>query len=292
MGYSVRKNMKTIIDFLDEYLTRAGRTSIDPVEANALLAKAGILCDSKDRPGKPLRDLLRKGYLPHAFQAGGKGLGWTIPLSNTGKSSVSNDPTVNQEHVKKVPTVQKAKAEVTTVDIIQLKRQLEKSRLKYKPEIVKYLLIAEAPPHSLERFFYFDNVRQHDYLFLGVTQALYPTLKEQFLLSGRSSEIKNSILKKFQQEGFYLLDLSELPLSLLNTTLQSQLPHLLERINSIADSSTQIILIKANVYDTSFQFLKQRFRNVVDQRITFPGQGGQRKFQNDFKQALKMVHYH
>jgi len=82
--------MSVITKFIDDYLTKSGRTDIDPVEANALLAKAGILKDSKDRPGKPLRDLLRKEELPHAFQAGGKGSSWTIPHSSKGRSSVSN----------------------------------------------------------------------------------------------------------------------------------------------------------------------------------------------------------
>lgn len=177
------------------------------------------------------------------------------------------------------------------MDISQLKEQLENARLKYKPERVKYLLIAEAPPDGLERFFYYDNVQKHDYLFLGVVEALYPNLKEQFLLSGRNREIKKSILQKFQQEGFYLLDLSELPLSLLNTGLQSQLPKLVVNIKTIADDNTHMILIKVNVYDIAFDFLNHKFKNVVDQRITFPGQGGQRKFQDEFKQAMRKVQY-
>ncbi len=282
--------MSAITKFIDDYLTKSGRADIDPVEANALLAKAGILKDSKDRPGKPLRDLLRKGQLPHAFQAGGKGSSWTIPHSSKGKSSVSNYSSAKQK-TKKATTVKPTKTTETTTDISQLKKQLEKARQKYKPETIKYLLVAEAPPDSLERFFYYDNVRQHDYLFLGVAEALYPKLKEQFLLSGRSSEIKNSILQTLQQDGFYLLDLSELPLSLLDTDLQSQLPSLVEKINSVADDNTQIILIKANVYDIVFYYLKPKFENVIDQRITFPGQGGQRKFQDEFKQALKKAHY-
>lgn len=275
---------------MDDYLTKSGRADMDPVEANALLAKAGILKDSKDRPGKPLRDLLRKGQLPHAFQAGGKGSSWTIPHSSKGKSSVSNYSSTNQQ-AKKMATVKLIKATETATDISQLKKQLEKVRQKYKPERVKYLLVAEAPPDSLERFFYYDNVRQHDYLFLGVAEALYSKLKEQFLLSGRSSELKNTILQTLQQDGFYLLDLSELPLSLLDTDLQSQLPSLVDKINSVADDNTQIILIKANVYDIAFYYLKQKFKNVINQRITFPGQGGQRKFQDEFKQALKKGHY-
>ena len=82
--------MSAITKFIDDYLTKSGKIGIDPVEANALLEKAGILRDSKNRPGKPLRDLLRKGQLPHAFQAGGKGSSWTIPHSSKGKSLASN----------------------------------------------------------------------------------------------------------------------------------------------------------------------------------------------------------
>jgi hypothetical protein len=283
--------MNTITRFLDDYLTRTGRKSIDPVEANALLAKAGILRDSKDRPGKPLRDLLRKGQLPHAFQSGGKGSSWTIPLSSKGRSTVSNYSNVKQQETNKTASDKGTKTVEPMPEISQLKRQLEEARLKYKPEIVNYLLVAEAPPDSLERFFYYKNVRKHDYLFLGVAQALYPDIKEQFLLSRRSSEIKNSILQKFQNEGFYLIDLSELPLSLLNSDLQSQLPYLVEKIKTVANKDTQVILIKANVYDIAFNLLNQKFKNIVNQRITFPGQGGQRKFQDEFKQALKKANY-
>jgi hypothetical protein len=58
------KDFKAIINYIDTYLTRTRQTSVDPVMANEVLAKAGLLSDSKDRPGKPLRDLLRKGHLP------------------------------------------------------------------------------------------------------------------------------------------------------------------------------------------------------------------------------------
>jgi len=76
------KDIKTIISYLDNYLTQTGQISIDAVSANAILSKAGLLTDSKDRPGKPLRNLLRDGKLPHAFQSGGKGSSWTIPHTN------------------------------------------------------------------------------------------------------------------------------------------------------------------------------------------------------------------
>ena len=68
--------MNEIIDFLDDYLLRTGKESIGAVEA-----KAGILKDSTDRPGMPLRRKLRKGEIPHAYQVGGKGSEWVIPIS-------------------------------------------------------------------------------------------------------------------------------------------------------------------------------------------------------------------
>lgn len=73
--------MDKIVNFLDEYLRKTGRESIGAVEANALLDKAGLLKDNPQRPGLPLRNKLRKGELPYAYQVAGKGSEWVIPLS-------------------------------------------------------------------------------------------------------------------------------------------------------------------------------------------------------------------
>ena len=284
-------SMKAIIECLDNYMTRKGLKSINAIEANAVLSKAGLLADSKERPGKPLRDLLRKGKLPHAYQTGGKGSAWIIPLSKTGKAVSSNYQGTTQR-VHKTSGAKHKTNNSSIADTSDLKGQLERARLKYKPENVNYLLIAEAPPDSLERFFYYENVRQHDYLFLGVAQALYPSLKENYINSRRSSDIKKMILLKLKADGFYLLDLSELPLSLMTGDLNSQIPSLVEKINKVADEKTKIILIKATVYDTAYQHLiNEGFRNLVNVRIPFPGQGEQAQFQLKFKEALKLAGY-
>ncbi len=281
-------NVSAIISHLDKYLLQTGQKSIGPVEANETLAKAGLLKDSDLRKGKPLRDILRNGKIPHAYQAGGKGSEWTIPNSNKGKAVTSNYLIVKQPS-KENPVVKVQTQIASNIDTIQLKKQLEKARLKYKPETVKYLLIAEAAPDSIDRFFYYENVRQHDYLFLGVAQALYPELKNNFLASGRSSDLKTSILKTLQANGFYLLDLSELPLSLMTGDLKSQLPTLVKNIKKVVDLKTKIILIKATVYDTVFSYLQQAgIKNVINVRIPFPGQGGQILFQQQFKEAIKL----
>ncbi|SFO75155.1 hypothetical protein SAMN05428949_6474 [Chitinophaga sp. YR627] len=75
-------DIKAIIKFLDDYLSKNNLSNIRPVEANELLEKQELLNDSKSRKGKPLRDLLRAGKIPHAYQTGGKNSRWFIPHSN------------------------------------------------------------------------------------------------------------------------------------------------------------------------------------------------------------------
>ena len=70
---------QAVIKFLDDYLTKTNRANIGAPEANALLDEAGILNDNTTRKGKPLREMLRAGKLPHAFQSG---VTWIIPHSN------------------------------------------------------------------------------------------------------------------------------------------------------------------------------------------------------------------
>lgn len=90
-----------------------------------------------------------------------------------------------------------------------------------------------------------------------------------------------------------MLHLSDLPLSILKQSLESQLPSLIDKIKQNSGDQTQIILIKARVYDIVFPRLCQEgFDNVIDVRITFPGQGGQIRFQDEFKKALELAGYY
>lgn len=276
-------NTQAIIRCLDEFIEKNNTDELNPVDANNVLAKKGLLRDSDSRPGKPLRDLLRKGKLPHAFQPGGKGSGWVIPHS--GKTRNQSDEILNLKSQK----ISKQK-DTLEIDTNSLKVQLNEAREKYKPENIKYLLIAEAPPDSIERFFYYPSVSQHDHLFLGVSEALYPELKDRYLMSRRDKTLKETILKNFQNDGFYLLDLSELPLSLLNVPLKDQLPNLLLKLKHLVNNDTKIILIKANVFDIAYGSLNQIYTDqVVNKRLPFPGQGWQKEFQVKFSEALEIA---
>lgn len=67
-----------IINALDTEIDNLGIEYLSAPQANKLLAKKGLLPDSDNRPGLPLRNLLRDGLIPHAYQVGGR---WRIPHS-------------------------------------------------------------------------------------------------------------------------------------------------------------------------------------------------------------------
>lgn len=283
-------DINKIIQYLDNYLEKNNMRSMDAVKANALLAKANLLRDSKDRPGNPLRVLLRKRLLPHAYQSGGDGTQWIIPRSKSRKlrSIMETDKPFHLEQKQEPSELDLQGGKIVTDEDVS--SSIAEARLKYKPRKIKYLLIAEAPPDSIDRFFYYEKVKQHDYLFLGIAGALYPDLKSQYLQSHRSRENKIKILNKFAEDGFYLVDLSDLPLSLMKGRLDDQLPGLIERINIIATNQTKIILIKANVYDIVFsRLVEEGYKHVASVRIPFPGQGWQHNFQIEFKRALSVL---
>lgn len=70
--------MKLIVACIDNYLETTNQQIVTPVEANKELERHGLLSDSKERPGLPLRRLLREAQIPHAYKEDGR---WYIPHS-------------------------------------------------------------------------------------------------------------------------------------------------------------------------------------------------------------------
>lgn len=71
-------DIERIVEAIDNFLETKHQKTTTPVEINPYLEKIGLLYDSVSRPGKPVRDLLRKGKIPHAYQIG---VNWHIPHS-------------------------------------------------------------------------------------------------------------------------------------------------------------------------------------------------------------------
>ncbi|RYZ57558.1 MAG: hypothetical protein EOO14_10835, partial [Chitinophagaceae bacterium] len=110
------------------------------------------------------------------------------------------------------------------LDVHFLRNKYSVARNKYKPRRIETLLIAEAPPDSLDRFFYFEDVKRQDSLFLEIMGVLYPDQKQRYLASGRDTAVKEELLETFKEDGFWLLDLSEVPLSISEKTLAECVP--------------------------------------------------------------------
>lgn len=89
-------DVKKIIAFIDRYLEESGDEEIRPPEANKLLEKAGLLKDNTTRSGKPLRDILRRKLIRHAYQRPpGKYGRWHIPHSPSSSKSTILDHIAN-----------------------------------------------------------------------------------------------------------------------------------------------------------------------------------------------------
>lgn len=266
-----------IIARLDRYLEETRQAYITPPEANALLAQEGILADSVHRPGLPLRKLLREGLLPHAYQ---EGPFWHIPHSSTG--AVRRDA----EHAERKSS-QESSAPPSANEAL---RQLHTAQTRWRPGEIRCLLIAEAPPNNPNRYFYYPDVRNHDHLFLGVMQALYPESKQRYVAEGRPTALKEALLAQFQADGFFLIDLVEIPLTLFAATPKSALPSLLTRLEQTISRETPVIIIKTSVFDICYKpLVTAGYTHVAPDRIPFPGSGNQTRFQSGFSQALSRL---
>ncbi len=149
---------------------------------------------------------------------------------------------------------------------------------KYRPDDVRLLLVAEAPPASLDRYFYFDDVRQQDSLFRYVVQAV--------LTEAPTRTAKATQLMHLRNRGAFLIDLKPDP-KLGDEPLDPYVPDLVAR--AVAQDPKHVITIKANVCDSCQEPLRAAGLDVVDERIPFPGSGPQRRFIDGMSRALGSI---
>ena len=171
-------------------------------------------------------------------------------------------------------------------DAEYLKETYAKARNKYEPSHINTLLIAEAPPCNLDRFFYFEDVKKQDSLFLEIMGVLYPDKKQRYLKSGRRTEDKIELLEMFKEDGYLLLDLYEVPDDVFSLSNEASAQGLLKRLEKLVDKSTPIVLVKTNVFDLCYPILKEEGYNVVNERLPFPGSGQQKVFREEFNKIV------
>jgi hypothetical protein len=148
---------------------------------------------------------------------------------------------------------------------------------RYRPAKVRLLIVAEAPPCDVNRYFYFEEVDRHDWLFRYVWEGLTGEKP------GR--EEKASHLAALRDRGVLMIDLHEENVSQPTMAqLEPQVAGLVERCRKLKPE--RIVLVKSIVHDAAFEALRDAGLPVVDERIPFPASGQQRKFLEGFKRAV------
>lgn len=146
------------------------------------------------------------------------------------------------------------------------RRRRERAAARFQPAHVRTLLVAEAPPSALDRYFYFVEVDVHDSLFRCVIEA---TFEE------KPTRDKQPWLDALRAAGSFLIDLSPDPFDDPNV-LRPLVPHLVTRCRALGPD--RIVLIGARVYDLAYRALVDAQLLVVDVRLPLPGYGQRRRF--------------
>lgn len=158
------------------------------------------------------------------------------------------------------------------------RRRRREAAERYRPERICLLLVAEAPPSALGRYFYFEDVREQDSLFRYIVESVL----------GRSpSRVdKAHQLSQLRDRGVFLTDLKTEP-KVGDERLDADVPDLVSRV--VALKPDHVITIKANVCDLCQGPLRAAGLNVIDERIPFPGSGQQRRFVESMSRALDSI---
>ncbi|MDO1445999.1 hypothetical protein Q0590_07030 [Rhodocytophaga aerolata] len=167
------------------------------------------------------------------------------------------------------------------------------ARKKYLPSKVKLLFITEAPPTpDRNRYFFFEQVKQGDSLFLELMKVLFTEEVASFDTVKALRAEKVYFLERFQSVGFHLIHASDMPLP--NTTAterrntyRANLPVLMKQIDSSGGKSIPIVLVSAVVYEACFEGLVESGYQVINETmIEFPNSGQQINFRRKLTALL------
>lgn len=158
--------------------------------------------------------------------------------------------------------------------------RVKEAREKYRPEVVKLLFIAEAPPCREDHFFYFESVPKGDSLFLHIIRAVFPDLVGMETKDLRAR--KEEMLFRFAESGYFLEDSVSvaIPKGTKNKEkiIVEHQADLIKRIEPYK-SSAKVVLLSAGVFKSNFEILKNEgFQILNDFMLPFPGSGQQGKF--------------
>lgn len=145
---------------------------------------------------------------------------------------------------------------------------------KYQPNRIRLLLVGEAPPEDLDRYFYFEEPESHDLLFDHVSRVLF-----------ESDPVKDKtpVLKALRKRGIFLIDLK--PDDPMGDSRHAELAKWLPiRAETLAPE--RILLLGTPVYRHGYSALQRAGLPVVDKRVELPTAGHEAAFAREFRAAL------
>jgi len=143
-----------------------------------------------------------------------------------------------------------------------------------RPAEIDLLLVAEAPPSALDRYFYFPTVTSHDSLFRETARAI--------LGRDPTRENKVDLLGLLRDAGVFLIDACLDPLE---GALGIDSARLVARIRRL--NPRRIIIVKTAVFDRAYAALVDAGLPVINARVPFPGSGQQVRFREEMRRALR-----
>jgi hypothetical protein len=178
----------------------------------------------------------------------------------------------------------------------------------YLPDQLRLLFIAEAPPaFKVNRLFYFTGLTEGDTLFLEMMKVLYPAeigyINDTFQPGSSVKLMRNrkpELLRKFQNDGYYLIDAYEQPMpdgadtATKTSQMRSTLPALQRKVRHLVrEQSVPIILIGGITYSACAEALRLDGKNVANNAmINHPARGGQKLFREKLGAVLSNLGCH
>jgi hypothetical protein len=182
----------------------------------------------------------------------------------------------------------------------------EKARKKYEPKKVDWLLVAEAPPEDLNRYFYFETPSTHDDLFRETIHAIYreefpefsmkvePPNKHPYWMPNTRElrKKKPEFLSLFMKDQFHLIDALDTPIPQSVSNHKSAqmvltgFESLKSRMNELVSVDTRVLLIKSSVCALQKPLREAGFSVMNEGEIHFPTSGQQRQFREEMTKVL------
>ncbi len=164
--------------------------------------------------------------------------------------------------------------------------------VKYIPERTCVLFVAEAPPDSLDRYFYFEDVKRDDWLWIALMKALFPS---EWGSTTEERQRKRYWLQKFQKSNCRLIDAVKTPVDGTDRQkvafIKAAASDLITEIQAI--DPNQIVLIKATVHRALFRMLRKAALPVVNEEpLPFPSFHWQTEFHDKFRRLIDVGHLH